>query len=471
MGERGATVLGLRKDGLEFPADAAISKLQIAGKRVLTVALRDITEQKRIENEQRFLAEAGPLLGTGLDSEQILCRLAELAVRDIADVCIVDVLEAGEESRQSKVVSRDPSKQSACEVFTRLPRDRQHKRLFASVLDTGTPLLMPDLTPDVIPSLVESEDHRQALRGLAVKSIVVVPLRSHGSSLGFVALMSSTRRYQPVDLRVAGELARRAALAIENARLYRAAERAIQARHDVLGIVAHDLRNPLARILMQATLLRREELKPGQPSQKCIEAIERAAKRMDRLIRDLLDVTRIEAGRLSIIPSAIPARQLVSDALETQKTLASSSSVELRLELQEGLGEVWADPERLLQVFENLIGNALQFTERQGRITVGAAPRDNQVLFWVADTGTGIAPEEVPHLFDRFWQGHKAGRQGAGLGLPIVKGVVEAHGGNVWVESAPGRGSTFFFTIPTPCGRSGNRSESAIRPPLATTPR
>ena len=128
------------------------------------------------------------------------------------------------------------------------------------------------------------------------------------------------------------------------------------------------------------------------------------------------------------------------------------------MELPQGLPDVWADRDRLLQVFENLIGNALKFTARGGRMTVGASPRNGQVVFWVSDTGVGISAENVPHLFDRFWQARNTRREGAGLGLPIVKGIVEGHGGRVRVESAPGRGRTFFFTIPiTP--------EAADRPP------
>jgi signal transduction histidine kinase len=217
----------------------------------------------------------------------------------------------------------------------------------------------------------------------------------------------------------------------------------------VLGIVAHDLRNPLGTIVMQASLLRRHGHEPERRSGRPAEAIERAATRMSRLIQDLLDVTRMEAGRLSIEQTRVHTGQVVREVVEAQEPLASSSSLELDLDLSPDLADVWADRDRLLQIFENLIGNALKFTAPGGRVTVGAAPRDGEALFWVADTGAGIAAEDVPHLFDRFWQARKAGRRGAGLGLPIVKGIVEAHGGRVWVESTPGHGSVFFFTIPT----------------------
>ena len=140
--------------------------------------------------------------------------------------------------------------------------------------------------------------------------------------------------------------------------------------------------------------------------------------------------------------------QIAADAIDIHRAQASSRSIDLRLASQE-VPEVWADRERILQVFDNLIGNSLKFTAPGGCITVGMAPRDAAVLFWVADTGSGIALEDQPHIFDRFWQARATQRTGAGLGLAIVKSIVEAHGGSVWVDSVPGRGSTFFFTIPT----------------------
>jgi signal transduction histidine kinase len=171
---------------------------------------------------------------------------------------------------------------------------------------------------------------------------------------------------------------------------------------------------------------------------------------MNRLIQDLLDVTVMEHGRLSVEQAGLRTQQLLSEALDAQRALAAAASLALELDLAPDVPAVWADHDRMLQVFENLIGNAAKFTEAGGRITVGAAPRDDEVLFWVADTGSGIRDEDLPHLFDPFWQGRNHEAQGAGLGLPIVKGIVEAHEGRIWVESAPDEGTTFFFTIPTP---------------------
>jgi len=451
MGDRGAVISGLRKNGEEFPADAAISRLEVGGTRVLTVALRDITHQKRIEREQRFLAEVGAVLASSLDFEKTVAQFAELAVREIADVCIVDLVEEDGALHGLKVASRDPERQWACDVLARNVLDRERPHLVSAVFETHQQLLIAKVTAEAVASWGRDEEHLHALHVIDPRSLIAVPLLSRDKLLGVVVLISSmpSRLYGDSDLRLAEELARRAALSIENARLYRAAGRAIQARDDVLGVVAHDLRNPLWTILMQAALLKRSGPEPERRAQKPVQLIERATTRMNRLIQDLLDVTSMEAGRLSIERGRLQAGQIVVDAMEAQQPLAAASSLELRLDLAEDLPEVWADRDRMLQAFENLIGNAVKFTEPGGQILFGAAPRGDEVLFWVADTGTGIAAEDVPRLFDRFWQARRGGRRGAGLGLPIVKGIVEAHGGRIWVESAPGRGSTFFFTIPT----------------------
>lgn len=230
-------------------------------------------------------------------------------------------------------------------------------------------------------------------------------------------------------------------------RLDAAAQQAIQARDNVMGVVAHDLRNPLGAILMQASFLRNAGRAGADHTGEIMTSIERSARRMNRLIQDLLDTTRMEAGRFAIEKRRVDTRPLLVDAVDAQTPLAESDKLELRLETAPILPWLDGDRDRLLQVFENLVGNAMKFTEPGGRITVGAKSDDGAVLFWVSDTGHGVDPADLPHLFDRFWQGPQSGR-GAGLGLSIVKGIVEAHGGRVWAESAPSLGTTFFFTIP-----------------------
>jgi signal transduction histidine kinase len=246
---------------------------------------------------------------------------------------------------------------------------------------------------------------------------------------------------------LAEALAHRAALAIETARLYRVAQQALQARDEVLGIVAHDLRNLLHVIIVEAAFLKR--LRGGQQPdfRDAALSIHRSAVRMNRMIQDLLEISRIEAGGLVVERSRVPVSQLISDAVEAQKSIAAAASVELRLEVARDVPDVSADRDRLLGVFDNLVGNALKFTPPGGHIRVGAALNEDEVQFWVADTGVGIGAEDLPHVFDRFWQARKGERRGIGLGLSIAKGIIEAHGGRIWVESSLGMGTTFFFAL------------------------
>jgi len=230
-----------------------------------------------------------------------------------------------------------------------------------------------------------------------------------------------------------------------------ALQRAIGARDDVLGIVAHDLRNPLSSIMMAASAMDRPGSEPDRRDRTPRDIIQRSAKRMNQLIEDLLDVAQLEVGQLKLEPTHLSAADLVREVVTMQTPLAEAENVELRFQVGDDVRAVWADHRRLLQVFENLIGNAIKFSKPGGRIVVRAAPKERNVVFSVSDTGPGIAPEAVAHIFDRFWQAATRERRlGAGLGLQITKGIVEAHGGRIWVESELGRGTTFFFTIPTP---------------------
>lgn len=248
---------------------------------------------------------------------------------------------------------------------------------------------------------------------------------------------------------------------LEIARLYAEAQRAVQIRDDVVGIVAHDLRNPLASVLAQAQLLRTYGTEPGSRGRQAAEAIERAAKRMNRFVQDLLDATRMEAGRLTVEQTRVTVRELVDHSVEVARPLAEAAALELRVEVAEAPLEIWADRERIQQVLENLLGNAIKFTSAGGTITIDVARREGEVLFRVADTGCGIASEDLPHVFERFWQVRRPGRHGAGLGLPIAKGIVESHHGQIWVESTPAVGTTFFFTIPAPPRAEGRPSSQA----------
>ena len=256
-----------------------------------------------------------------------------------------------------------------------LTLDGRQQYLGSAVRNTRRPLMIGSVTPGHLDAIAQSAEHRQMLRELEPKSFLALPLLAHGGVVGSLLFISTSQEhhYAEEDLAFTEQVAMRAALSIEKARLYRIAQEAIKLRDDVLNVVAHDLRNPLGTILLQAGLLRRRQAEGERRTTKPAEMIERAATRMNHLIQDLLDVARMEGGRLTIERSPLPVEQVIADAVQTQEPLAASASLELRLDLESDLPELWADRDRLLRVFENLIGNAIKFTEGGGSITVGAA--------------------------------------------------------------------------------------------------
>jgi signal transduction histidine kinase len=348
-----------------------------------------------------------------------------------------------------------------CAALEHYPIDRQRTNPISEVVNTQRPMLVNVPSPGDLESLANSEEHLQLLRAFDPGSFIVVPLIARGHSLGTLAFGSAhpSRRYGTRDVREAEQLASRIAMAVDNARLHEALERAINARDDVLGIVAHDLRNPLNAIVLRAHTLRRRGALPERREQSAADSILRSALSMHRLIEDLLDVTRLEAGQeLSIHRQEVAVPALLAEALDRQQAASAASHRELRLEANEAAPSVWADRTRLLQVFDNLLGNAMKFSRT--RITVGASADQGEALFWVADDGPGVCAEDVPRLFDRFWQASKTDRSGAGLGLSIVQGIVRAHGGRIWIKSEVGAGATFYFTLPlAPAEASATRAE------------
>ena len=412
----------------------------------------DISAAKRLENKLRLLSEAGPALASSLDSAAILDAVARIAVPALAGLCMVDVLGESGEIERPLVVFADASRQKLLAHKLKQLTPSPDQTVQARVIESGEPVLLPELSDAIRERIVRHHPHPDAMRAARIRSLIVVPLFARGRTFGALTLAAVTphERYSLSDLQLAQDLATRSALAMDNARLYVEAQNAIAARDTVVALVSHDLKNPLAVIFMTAAQMLKV---PGRKdrraeSRKFIESVHRSAERMNRLIQDLLDVSSIEAGQFCIDKRPQPVNSLVVDAVEAVQVQAAARSLHLETRLPQASPRVDCDADRVSQVLANLLGNAIKFTEPGGTILVRVEPRASDVLFSVADTGPGIPVPHLPYVFDRFWRTPDPARKGTGLGLSIAKGIVEAHGGRIWVESQVGQGSVFFFTLP-----------------------
>lgn len=227
----------------------------------------------------------------------------------------------------------------------------------------------------------------------------------------------------------------------------REAQEAARAREDVMAIVSHDLRSPLQAIFMAAASQIRVAGDQARPIRNYAETIQRSAQRMSRLIDDLGDIALIESGRLTIEPTAEDPESIVRDVADSFRGTAAEHRTDIRCDLADPLPLVRCDRERIVQALSNIVGNAVKVTVG-GTVTIRASADDREVAFAVSDTGPGIAPEDLPRIFQRYWRSEAAGYKGTGLGLAIVKGIVDTHGGRCWAESRPGGGSTFVIALP-----------------------
>lgn len=432
-------------DFLTKPLDATEVQLRIRN-LLETRFLHQAQQEARRRAE--LMADASRVLGASLDYHTTLATLARLAVPRLADYCVVDAREDDGSLRRLGAAHLEPGKEAL------LRADTEHwggaipcGHPAAESLSGGQFLLVPDWR-EMFGGDGGSETMGGLLEALAPRSLLSVPLISAGRVMGVLTLVSvdEQRRYGPEDLAIAEEMAARAAGAIENAELFQRAQQATRARDEILAVVAHDLRNPLNTIRMAAGMLLEEMA--GSPHERHLQILHRSTERMDRLIQDLLDVTRIESGRLAVELRRERLEPLLDEALITLRPLAEAKGLTLEAMPCPALPQVMMDAQRLLQVLSNLVGNAVKFTPEGGCITLSAAAQPSEVRMGVQDTGPGIPPDQLPHVFGQFWQANRSDRRGIGLGLAIAKGIVDAHGGRIWVECPSEGGSIFSFTLP-----------------------
>lgn len=473
MAERGQ-IVGLRKNGEEFPAEASISRLVVAGETLLNVVLRDITERVRAEREladalaeaerarseaeaaeryARFLAEAGVELSASLDYQATLAAVGRSAIPLLADYTITRVRREDGSLEVVGVAHANPAREAIVwELAGRLPAGSGANQAVDRVLETGTAELVEEIGAAERARIAPDPATREMIEALAPRSYVLAPLRARGRVLGTVALLfaESGRNYTTRDLALIQALADRAGLAVDNAGLYAAARDATRARDETLRVVAHDIGNGLSAMRLHAGLCARllPDDEAGAAAREHARHITELVSQVQRLRQDLLDAAGLEAGALAMRFAPVDAAELVEEALERIAPLAAEKAITVTSDVPEDLPVIAADMERLLQAMGNLLGNAVKFTPSGGSVNVRAERVGGAVRVAVSDTGPGIAPEHLARVFDRFWRAPGAGGMGSGLGLAIAKGIVEAHQGVLEVESEPGEGTTFRFTFP-----------------------
>jgi signal transduction histidine kinase len=408
-----------------------------------------LTRLRTMQSEEQFWADTSAAMASSLDYKATLKVVARLAVPRVADCCAVHLVEEGH-IVTAEIVHADPAKALIAQRLTqKYPRRADRNAGPDHVIRTGEPDFIPDIADQTLKDYSVDEEHLELLRRLDVRSAMIVPLSTNEETFGSLTFLAEApRRFGADDLVFARNVARHAALAIRNSRLYSEAQEAIRARDEVLGVVSHDLRSPTTNILMTTKLLGIPSL-PHEQLQGMVQIISRAAQRMSRLIEDLITVARIRGGQeisLNIHPEN-PAG-IVDEICETFGFQARAKSIELECLKSHPAVTIKADRSRVLQVLSNLVDNAIKFTPEGGRILVTCEQAERAVRFSVKDTGRGIERKDLERIFDRFWQGKSTAHLGAGFGLAIAKTIVEQHGGRIWAESSPGLGTTFFFTLP-----------------------
>jgi signal transduction histidine kinase len=404
----------------------------------------------RATGRWQFLADAGAALDASIDYDETLANTVRLSVPEVADYCIVVLLNPDGSGRWAHSAHRDAATGARLERLRGdfpLPASSDHP--LARALRTG----QAQLTASAAGGW--RDDGRLGVIAAAHRSSIAMPMIARGRTFGaifFAVTAESGRRYGARDLTLAAEVGRRAGSAIDHALLYRAAEQAARSRDQLMAVVAHDLKNPLSTIQLALRVFLDEGGQRGGEGERvelmALGAMERAATRMQRLIHDLLDLSRADGGKLSLHTAPLSPRDLIGDAVDAHSTIAAAKRITLEGDAGGSLPEVSVDRGRIEQVFSNLVGNALKFTPEGGHVRISAASGPNAVSFVVEDDGPGIPADDLPHVFDRFWQAAKTARGGTGLGLTIAKAMVEAHGGRIAVESKPGVGTRFRFTVP-----------------------
>ena len=433
----------------------------------------DITPRKRVESDLRFLAQASAELAGLTDYQATLDKIAHLAVPVFADWCMVDIVGNDGVLERVAVAHADPAKEHlARELHIRFPPDpgRITGAGPMNVLRTGQPERIREIQDEQLDRAVPQSDYLALLRTLGLHSYIGVPLAVRGKTLGVITFVTgeSHRRYRTGDLALAQDLARRAAVAIENATLLRALRDSDHAKDVFLATLAHELRNPLAPVWNGLSIIARAP----QDTERVVQVtgmIERQVGQLARLVDDLLDVSRITTGKIALKKERADLNEILRSAIETSRPHIEAARHRLSVRVPQQPAMLDGDPVRLAQVFSNLLNNASKYTPPGGNIDVAVQTEPDCFVVRVRDSGEGIAADMLGKVFGLFAQvTHPSERHqgGLGIGLSLVQGLVRLHGGSVEARSAgANRGSEFIVRLPRAPQPAGAPEDTAAQPP------
>ena len=419
--------------------------------RILGVTV-DVTELKQAEESTRLLADAGATLGASLDYQATLAELSRLLVPRFADWCVVDLFTDAGTLQRVAVQHPDPARVAlANEIFARFPPRPQARHGAWHVIRTRQPEWVAEITDRMVEENAEGTEHLALLRGLNLRSYICVPLIARDVPIGVLTVVhaESGRHYRQSDVEVCADLARRAAAAVDNARLYEQLKAEDRRKDEFLATLAHELRNPLAPIRTGLALL--QATTTADTLERTRQVMERQLAHLVRLIDDLLDLSRVSRGAVQLALERTDLWSVIGMAIEASRPLLDAAGVTLSVRPPEKPIALEADRTRLSQVLSNLLNNAAKFTERGGHVELSAIEQGPDVLIAVKDSGVGISSHMLARIFDMFVQVRESpgSHTGLGIGLTLVQRLVELHGGRVWAESdGPGRGSTFLVRLP-----------------------
>jgi K+-sensing histidine kinase KdpD len=419
----------------------------------LSATLREARHRAEASRQRlQFLAAATQRLAASLDYDVTLSALARLVVPRLADYCLVDVVEEDGSIRRVAVAHADADKQHLVQHLCAYPPSAASPSSISKVLHSGQPALLREIDDDLIRQSVHDPRERQTVLALGPRSGLILPLNSRERVLGAISLFTASERprYVEADLDLAGELASRAALAVDNARLYAAARRAISARDEFLASASHELRTPLSHIKGFVSTLRQTDVAWDEETrQELLADAERETDRLASLIRDVLDMTRLQSGGADEGErTALDPADVVAGGLDRVRGLVTEHPV--TVDVPAALPSVVGDSAQLERVIANLLENAVKFSPPGTPIAISAVATEDAVELRVDDEGPGIPPDQLELIFERFYRVRSESTPipGTGLGLAICRRIVEAHGGSIWAEHRE-RGARFVVRLPT----------------------